>query len=76
MLESCLAVEAVRETEGIRDFLDSCRGVGMSSESAYRSYISGLDVEGNKIAIKDHLSRGGSLLRLTEAWLKIWEPRE
>ena len=76
MLESCPAVEAVRKSEGIRNFFDNCNDVGLSSECAYRYYISGLDIKGDKVQVKDHLSRGGSLLRLTEAWLDTWEPRE
>ena len=76
VLESCMAVETVRQREGIRSFLDECHRAGLSSEAAYRYFISGLDKEGIPIPVKDHLSRGGSLLKLTEEWLDIWEPRE
>ena len=76
VLESCMAVETVRQREGIRSFLDECHRAGLSSEAAYRFFISGLDKEGIPIPVKDHLSRGGSLLKLTEEWLDIWEPRE
>ena len=44
--------------------------------AAYFNYINGLDTEGNKIDPKDHLSRGASLMKLTDAWLDVWEPRE
>ena len=71
-----MAVETVRQREGIRSFLDECHRAGLSSEAAYRYFISGLDKEGIPIPVKDHLSRGGSLLKLTEEWLNIWEPRE
>ena len=76
MLLDCLAVETVRQREGIRKFLDECRCAGLSSASSFRHYIAGLDPKGNEIDVKDHLSRGGCLLRLTEAWLDIWEPKE
>ena len=68
-----MAVEAARQQTGIRSFFDGCRSAGLSSLTAFRYYISGLDSKG--IPVKDHLSRGGSLLRLTEAWLDVWEPK-
>ena len=52
-----------------------CRA-GLSSTTSYRYFIAGLDIKGNQVGVKDHLLRGGSLLRMTEAWLEIWEPRE
>ena len=76
MLENCLAVEETRRQEGIRAFFDECSSLGLSSSTAYQYYISGLDVKGGAISLRDHLSRGGSLLRLTEAWLNIWDPSE
>ena len=71
-----MAVEAARQQTGIRSFFDGCRSAGLSSSTAFRYYISGLDSKGNAIPVKDHLSRGGSLLRLTEAWLDVWEPKD
>ena len=71
-----MVVETVRKKEGIRNFYDSCRGEGLSAETAFRYYISGMDKKGKNVGVKDHLSRGGSLMRLTEAWLDIWEPKE
>ena len=71
-----MAVETARQREGIRCFYTECHRAGLSSEATYRYYISGLDVEGNSILVKDHLSRGASLMRLTEEWLNIWEPKE
>ena len=62
-------------SEGIRDFLKDCHGNGLSMAAAFRHYVTGLDTKGNKIDLKDHLSRGGSLLKLTDAWLEVWEPR-
>ena len=69
-------IESVRKSEGIRSFLDECRDAGLSSGSSYRNYISGLDAKGNAIPTKEHLARGGSLLRLTDEWLSIWEPQD
>ena len=71
-----MAVETSRQREGIRSFYDECHSAGLSSAATYRYYISGLDAKGNPIPVKDHLSRGGSLRRLTEEWLDIWEPKE
>ena len=76
VLEDCEVVESVRKSEGIRSFLDECRDAGLSSGSSYRNYISGLDAKGNAIPTKEHLARGGSLLRLTDEWLSIWEPQD
>ena len=76
VLVDCLAVETVRQREGIRQFFDECRRAGLSSTTSYRYFIAGLDIKGNQVGVKDHLLRGGSLLRMTEAWLEIWEPRE
>ena len=71
-----MAVEDVRRSEGIREFLDGCRCIGLSMAAAFRHYITGLDSRGNKIDIMDHLSRGASLLKLTDAWLDVWEQRD
>ena len=71
----CLAVETVRQKEGIRKFLEECRCAGLSSTVSFRYYIAGLDTKGIKIDVKEHLLRGGCLHRLTEAWLDIWELR-
>ena len=76
VLEDCMAIETVRQREGIRSFLDECHNAGLSSATSYRHYIAGLDAKGIKIDVKDHLSRGGCLLRMTEAWLDIWEPKD
>ena len=75
VLEQCKAIETSRSQEGIRTFYDECRSAGLSSETTFRYYILGLNVKGDAISVKDHLSRGGSLMRLTEAWLEIWEPQ-
>ena len=72
----CMAVETVRQSEGIRSYFDECRCAGLSSVTSFRYYIAGLDIKGTRIDIKDHLSRGGCLLRLTEAWLDTWESRD
>ena len=76
VLEDCRVIESVRKTEGIRSFLEECHGAGLSSASAYRYFISGLDSSGNSIPVKEHLKRGRSLLRMTDAWISIWEPRD
>ena len=71
-----MAIEVVRQQTGVRSFFDDCRSAGLSSSTTFRYYISGLDYKGNAIPVKDHLSRGGSLLKLTEAWLDVWEPKD
>ena len=71
-----MAIETSRRQEGIRSFFDECRSAGLSSETTFRFYISGLDVKGDAISVKNHMFRGGSLIRLTDAWLGIWEPQE
>ena len=76
VLMDCMAVETVRQREGIRSFFDECRSAGLSSVSSFRHYIAGLDTNGTKIDVKAHLSRGGCLLKLTNAWLDIWEPKD
>ena len=76
VLEDCEVIESVRKSEGIRSFLDGCRDAGLSSGSSFRHYVSGLDAKGNAIPTKDHLARGGSLLRLTDEWLSTWEPQD
>ena len=72
----CTAIESVRKQEGIRSFLDACSNAGLSSVASVRYYISGLDTKGVKIPVKDHLSRGRSLINITEGWLSIWEPMD
>ena len=72
----CPAIESVRKQEGIRSFLDACSNAGLSSVASVRYYISGLDTKGVKIPVKDHLSRGRSLINITEGWLSIWEPMD
>ena len=76
VLEDCRVIESVRKAEGIRRFLEECHGAGLSSASAYRYYISGLDSGGNSIPVMEHLKRGRSLMRMTDAWISIWEPRD
>ena len=76
VLEQCVAVEATRKTEGIRSFLESCREAGLASETAFRFFISGLDSKGCPIKVCDHMLRGKSLMKLTEAWLDIWDHDE
>ena len=72
VLEDCMAVEACRVREGIRSFLSDCRLAGWSRATSYRFYVSGRDKDGEKIAKRDHLLRGASLARLTDAWLSVW----
>ena len=76
MLEDCAAVSAVREVEGIAPFLKECREEGMSKIASYRSYLMGKDCKGDQIPFHLHLGRGGSLIRLTDAWLSIWYEKE
>lgn len=49
---------------------------GRSRETAYKSYIIGLDENGSKVDVVDHLQRGACLRMLTEAWLRVWEDPE
>ena len=70
-----MAVETSGQREGIRGFYDECHSVGLSAEATYRFYISGLGAKGSPVDIKDHLSRGGSISRLTEDWLHVWRPK-
>ena len=72
VLEDCVAVEACRVREGIRAFLSECRGAGWSRRTSFRYYVTGLDKDGVEISRKDHLLRGASLARLTDAWLNTW----
>ena len=62
----------VREAEGIQSFLERCRDAGMSRAAAYRAYIMGKDCHGVRIEVNDHLDRGASLSKLTDAWLETW----
>ena len=73
VLEDCMAVEACRVREGIRAFLSACRGAGWSRAASFRFYVTGRDKDGLEIAKKDHLLRGASLTRLTDAWLNVWK---
>ena len=72
MLEDCVGVSPVRRAEGITKFLDDCLKEGRSRALAYKFYVMGKDCNGDQIPVKDHLERGGSLSRLTEAWLDLW----
>ena len=71
-MEDCMAVEACRVREGIRAFLSACSLAGWSRATSYRLYITGMDKDGVEIPKKDHLLRGASLARLTDAWLNVW----
>ena len=66
----------VREAEGIQSFLEMCRDAGMSNFAAYRAYIMGKDCHGVPIEVNDHLERGASLSKLTDAWLATWYEEE
>ena len=72
VLEDCVGVSPVRRAEGISKFLDDCLKEGRSRASAYMFYVTGKDCNGEQIPVKDHLERGGSLSRLTDAWLGLW----
>ena len=76
VLEDCRAVSAVREEEGIQNFLEMSKEAGMSKAGAYRAYIVGKDCRGVPVQVSDHLARGASLLRLTDAWLGTWYEAE
>ena len=72
VLEDCLAISFVRKKEGISDFLTSCREMGMSKAASYTSYVMGKSCQGIQIPVHEHLARGASLSRLTDAWLETW----
>ena len=72
VLEDCPAVSIAREEEGITQFLSDCRKEGMSRVASYRSYLLGKDCKGVQVPFACHLERGGSLARLTDAWLSLW----
>ena len=48
------------------------RDAGLSEVAAYRAYIMGKDCHGVPIGVSDHLARGASLSKLTDAWLATW----
>ena len=73
MLESCTAVDEKRVELGIQDFLDVCLQAGRSRATAYKNYILGLDHNGDKVDLGNHLKRGASLREMTESWLATWE---
>ena len=73
VLADCMAVEATRMREGIRDFLDECHVVGRSSAAAFVYYVTGKDKNGEIVPVVGHLQRGASLLRLQEKWVETWE---
>ena len=58
---------------GIQAFLDECLLAGRSRATAYKSYILGLDKNGDKVDLAAYLKRGASLHELTESWLSTWE---
>ena len=76
VLEDCPSVANTRMALGIKAFLDGCLKAGRSRETAYKSYIIGLDENGCKVDVVDHLQRGACLRMLTEAWLRVWEDPE
>ena len=73
VFEDCVAIEATRVREGIRDFMVECRNRGRSRASTYHLYINGMDANLEKVGQRDHLMRGKSLDNLTSAWLSTWE---
>ena len=73
VLEDCFAVEAWRIREGARTFLTECRMVDWSRATAYRFFISVYKKDGTNVLRKEHRLRGGSLIRLRNAWLATWK---
>ena len=59
---------------GIQDFLDGCFQDERSRASAYRHYILGLNMNGNKIDLAIHLKRDVSLHKSIENWPGIGGP--
>ena len=73
MLEECVAVSPVRDSEGITSFFESCKEAGLGKTASYSAFVMGKDSKGVQIPVKEHLTRGGTLSRLTDAWLATWE---
>ena len=71
-----MAVSSERDAEGITGYLASCREAGMSKAASYGAYVMGRDCQGIQIPVPEHLARGGSLARLTDAWLATWYEEE
>ena len=61
-----------RMREGIRTFLDECAAAGRSEKTSHYLFVNGFDAKKIKIPIKEHLKRGATLARLTDAWLSTW----
>ena len=77
VLGECVAVSSEREVEGITGYLASCREAGMSKAASHDAYVMGRgfhgrDCQGIQIPVLEHQARGGSLSRLTDAWLATW----
>ena len=68
-----MAVEACRVREGIRSFMSGCRLAGWSRATTFKLYVTGFDKDGVEVPRRDHLLRGASLARLTDAWLNVWK---
>ena len=59
--------------EGIRSFLEECAAAGRSRQSAHYMFVNGMDPQGSKVPVRDHLKRGASFSRLTDFWLSTWD---
>ena len=63
----------MRLTEGIRAFFNDCEDSGRSVATSHFLYVNGKDANGRQVSSEEHLKRGGSLIRITEHWLNMWE---
>ena len=73
VLSDCQAVEELRESLGIGEFLRELRARGHSSLQAYAAYINGLDLRGQTIDQEEHFARGEAIHELQEKWIGVWD---
>ena len=73
VFEWCPAAQEVRSKLGIDVFLASYRAAGRSAATAFYDYVNGFEINGRKVGLDEHLSRGEALMQLTDTWAASWE---
>ena len=76
VFECCPAAQEERSKLGIDVFLTSYQAAGRSAAAAFHDYVNGFKVDGVKICLDEHLSRGEALLQLTDTWAASWEMQD
>lgn len=76
VFECCPAAQEERIKLGIIVFLTSYRAAGRSAAAAFFDYVNGFQVDGEKVCMDEHLSRGEALLQLTDSWAATWEMQD